>query len=86
MAGKACRNLRLLLILLGGLKVKAGTGACSMPFAGANSLVRFQGLPSQRASVCITGARSTSSTVEPIKTRMSSFGVSDCAVFSGAAR
>jgi hypothetical protein len=34
-AGSACRNLRLLLILIGGLKVKAGTGVCSMPFAGA---------------------------------------------------
>jgi len=31
--------------LIGGLKVKAGTGVCSMPFAGANSPVRFQGLP-----------------------------------------
>jgi hypothetical protein len=34
-----CRNLRLLLILIdsvriGGLKVKAGTGVCSMPLAG----------------------------------------------------
>jgi hypothetical protein len=40
-------------------------------------------LPSQRASVWTTSARSTSSTVE---SQMSSFGANDCAVFAGAAR